>query len=129
MSTGFGMFDFMSNVFPILFLIVFVIVIGTFVATGVRSFSAWNKNNNSPRLTVPARVINKRTQVGYRRHRGTSDQYHTHGYTNYFVTFEVESGDRMELEVTGEESGLMIEGDQGLLTFQGNEFIVFKRVS
>lgn len=127
MSTGFGMFDFMSTVFPILFLIVFVIVIGTFVATGVRSFSTWNKNNNSPRLTVPTRVINKRTQVGYRRHRGTSDHYHTHSYTNYFVTFEVDSGDRMELEVTGEESGLMIEGDEGLLTFQGTRFLGFER--
>ena len=127
MSTGFGMFDFMSTVFPILFLIVFVIVIGTFVATGVRSFSTWNKNNNSPRLTVPARVINKRTQVGYRRHRGASDHYHTHSSTNYFVTFEVDSGDRMELEVTGEESGLMIEGDDGLLTFQGTRFLGFER--
>ena len=127
MSTGFGMFDFMSTVFPILFLIVFVIVIGTFVATGVRSFSTWNKNNNSPRLTVPARVINKRTQVGYRRHRGARAHSHTHGYTNYFVTFEVDSGDRMELEVTGEESGLMIEGDDGLLTFQGTRFLGFER--
>lgn len=127
MSTGFGMFDFMSSVFPVLFIIVFVIVIGTFIAAGARSFSTWNKNNNSPRLTVSAKVINKRTQVGYRRHRGASDHYHSHGYTNYFVTFEVESGDRMELEVTGEESGLMIEGDISMLTFQGTRFLGFER--
>lgn len=127
MSTGFGMFDLMANVFPVLFIIVFVIVIGTFIAAGVRGFSTWNKNNNSPRLTVSAKVINKRTQVGYRHHRGTSDHYHSHGYTNYFVTFEVESGDRMELEVTGEESGLMIEGDTGMLTFQGTRFLGFAR--
>lgn len=127
MSTGFGMFDLMATVFPVLFIIVFVIVIGTFIATGVRGVSQWNKNNNSPRLTVSARVINKRTEVGYNRHRGASDHYHTHGYTNYFVTFEVESGDRMELEVTGEESGLMIEGDQGMLTFQGTRFLGFER--
>lgn len=124
---SYGMFELMGTLFPILFLIVFVIVIGTFIATGVRGVSQWNKNNNSPRLTVPARVINKRTRVGYRRHRGASDHYHSHGYTNYFVTFEVESGDRMELEVTGEESGLMIEGDQGMLTFQGTQFLGFER--
>lgn len=127
MNSGFGMFSVMETLFPIFFIIVFVIVIGTFVATGMRSFSAWSRNNNSPRLTVHARVINKRTQVGYRRHRGTNDHCHTHGYTNYFVTFEVDSGDRMELEVTGEESGLMIEGDEGLLTFQGTRFLGLER--
>ena len=128
MSSGFGGFDLMFNLFPIFFFIVFAIVIGTFIVTGVRSLKQWNHNNNSPRLTVDARVINKRTQVGYRRHRGASDHYHTHSYTNYFVTFEVESGDRMELQVTGEESGLMVEGDQGQLTFQGTRFLGFERV-
>lgn len=126
LSTGFGMFDFMSTVFPILFFIVFAIVIGTFIMTGVRSFSTWNRNNHSPRLTVNARVINKRTQVGNHHHH-RDDHVHSHAYTNYFVTFEVESGDRMELEVTGEQSGLMIEGDEGLLTFQGTRFLGFER--
>ena len=127
MNGGFGMFGVMETLFPIFFIIVFVIVIGTFVATGVSSLRTWNRNNNSPRLTVNARVINKRTQVGHHRHKGTSDHYHTHTYTNYFVTFEVESGDRMELEVSGEESGLMVEGDQGSLTFQGTRFLGFER--
>lgn len=127
MNSGFGGFDFMFNVFPVLFLIVFVIVIGTFIVTGVRGFRTWSRNNNSPRLTVNARVINKRTQVGHHRHKGTSDHYHTHSYTNYYVTFEVESGDRMEMEVSGQESGLMVEGDQGSLTFQGTRFLGFER--
>ena len=52
---------------------------------------------------------------------------HGYNYTNYFVTFEVESGDRMEFEVTGEESGLMLEGDQGMLTLQGTRFLGFER--
>lgn len=127
MNSGFGMFSFMETVFPIFFIIVFVIVIGTFVVTGARSLQRWNRNNQSPRLTVNARVVNKRTQVGHHHHRNASDHYHSHGYTNYFVTFEVESGDRMELEVPGEESGLMVEGDQGMLTFQGTRFLGFER--
>ena len=125
-NAGFGMFNFMEAVIPVVFIIVFVIVIGTFVATGVRSVSRWNKDNNSPRLTVSARVVNKRTQVGY--HRGAGDHHSSHGYTNYFVTFEVDSGDRMELEVSGKESGLMVEGDAGMLTFQGTRFLGFERV-
>lgn len=124
MSFGFGLMD---ALFPVFFIIIFVIVIGTFIVSGVHSVSRWNRNNNSPRLTVSARVVNKRTQVGYHRHKGASDHYHTHSYTNYFVTFEVDSGDRMELEVSGEESGLMVEGDQGVLTFQGTRFLGFER--
>ena len=33
--------------------------------------------------------------------------------TDYFVTFEVESGDRMEFEVNGQASGMLVEGDDG----------------
>lgn len=119
-------FDLLYRLFPILFLIVFVIVIGTFVVTGVRGVKRWNHNNNSPRLTVAARVINKRTQVGYHHHHH-EEHIHSYQYTNYFVTFEVESGDRIELEVSGEESGVMVEGDQGMLTFQGTRFLGFER--
>ena len=121
-----GIFSLMETLFPILFIVVFVIVIGTFVTAGVQGFNKWNRNNNSPRLTVNARVINKRTQVG-RSHHHHEHHTHSYSYTNYFVTFEVESGDRMELEVSGEESGLMVEGDTGLLTFQGTRFLGFER--
>ena len=123
MSFGFSP---METLFPIFFFGVFALVIGMFVATGVRGFKTWTRNNNSPRLTVHARVINKRTQVGH-HHSGT-EHHHTHTYTKYFVTFEVDSGDRMELAVSGEESGLMVEGDEGALSFQGTRFLGFERL-
>lgn len=47
--------------------------------------------------------------------------------TTYFVTFQVPSGDRMELETQGYEYGLLLENDTGKLTFQGNRFIKFER--
>lgn len=128
MNYGFSMFNVMEPLFPIFFIIVFVIVIGTFIVTGVKGVSQWNRNNNSPRLTVSARVINKRTEVGHTRHRHHDNHTHTYNYTNYYVTFEVESGDRMELSVSGEESGLMVEGDTGMLTFQGTWFLGFERM-
>lgn len=60
MGFGFGMgFD----MFSIMFTIVFVLVIGTFIVTAVKGIGQWNKNNNSPRLTVPATVVSKRTNV------------------------------------------------------------------
>lgn len=125
-SFGMGGFDLMAGLFPILFIIVFVIVIGVFVSTAVSGAKQWHTNNNSPRLTVAARVVNKRTQVGH-HHSGVNEHHHSHSYTRYYVTFEVESGDRMELQVTGEESGLLVEGDQGQLTFQGTRYLGFVR--
>lgn len=35
--------------------------------------------------------------------------HHNHTFTTYYVTFEVESGDRMELHVSGQEYGLLVE--------------------
>lgn len=44
-----------------------------------------------------------------------------------YVTFQVESGDRMELNVSGTEYGMLIEGDYGELTFQGTRYLGFVR--
>ena len=52
----------------------------------------------------------------------------SHSHTNYYVTFEVESGDRMELELQGHEYGLLVEGDKGKLTFQGTRYLGFERM-
>ena len=47
--------------------------------------------------------------------------------STYYVTFQVESGDRMELRVSGPEYGMLIEGDHGTLTFQGTRYLGFER--
>ncbi len=90
----------------------------------VKNISTWNKNNNSPRLTVTAKVVSKRIQVF---HNQQSDGFSTVTSTSYYVTFEVKSGDRMELSVTGKEYGMMAEGDVGELSFQGTRFLGFER--
>lgn len=120
------MFGLLEFLFPIMFIAVFTIVIGTFVVTGVKGISRWNKNNNSPRLSVPAKVVAKRNHTGVHHHRHGS---HTHRTTSstYYVTFEVESGDRMELQTDGMEFGLLVEGDTGKLTFQGTRYLGFER--
>ena len=124
MGFGFGMgFD----MFSILFTIVFVLVIGTFIVTAVKGIGQWNKNNNSPRLTVPATVVSKRTNVTRHHHGGANGHHHHHTSTTYYVTFQVESGDRMELHVAGHEYGLLVEGDNGRLTFQGTRYLGFER--
>lgn len=121
---GFGMgFD----LFSIMFVIIFVIVIGTFIVTAVKGISQWNKNNQSPRLTVPATVVAKRTNVSNHHHGGANGYHHHHTSTTYYITFQVQSGDRMELHVTGHEYGMLIEGDKGKLSFQGTRYLGFER--
>ena len=117
---GFGMFN-------IMFTIVFILVIGTFVVILVKGISEWNKNNHSPRLTVPATIIAKRTNVSRHRHGGANSHHHHHTSTTYYVTFQVESGDRMEFHISGQEYGVLIEGDHGNLSFQGTRYLGFER--
>ena len=117
---GFGMFN-------IIFTIVFILVIGTFVVILVKGISEWNKNNHSPRLTVPATIIAKRTNVSRHRHGGANSHHHHHTSTTYYVTFQVESGDRMEFHISGQEYGLLIQGDHGNLSFQGTRYLGFER--
>lgn len=119
-SFGFG-FD----LFQILFTILFVLVAGVIVVTIIRNLSQWNKNNHSPRLTVPATVVAKRTSVTHFQGGNNGAQCHTS--TSYYATFQVESGDRMELLLSGHEYGLLAEGDQGKLSFQGTRFLGFER--
>lgn len=49
--------------------------------------------------------------------------------TSYFVTFHKRDGNRVELQVQGEDYGLAAEGDEGILVWQGDAFVVFKRTT
>lgn len=122
MGFGYG-FD----MFSIMFSIVFIIVIGMFGVTAIKGIGQWNKNNNSPRLTVPATVVAKRTNVSHHNHAGTNGHHHHSTSTTYYVTFQVESGDRMELHLSGHEFGMLVEGDKGKLSFQGTRYLGFER--
>ena len=50
-----------------------------------------------------------------------------HTFTTYYVTFQVESGDRIELRLSGTEYGQLAEGDTGRLSFQGTRYLGFER--
>ena len=80
----------------------------------------WASNNSSPVLTLSARVIGKRTQT-YGGHGESSVR------TAYYLTFEFDNGQREEFHVLGSEYGLLVEGDTGLLTYQGTRYHEFNR--
>lgn len=117
----FGLFSIMQFLTPLFFLF----VMGYMLIIMIRSILEWNKNNHSPRLTVEASVVSKRTRIrrrSVRIHNGIHDTY-----TTYYATFQVESGDRMEFVLSGSEYGMLAEGDQGKLSFQGTRFLSFER--
>ena len=126
---GFSGFGTGFTIFQIMFTLAFLLVIGMFIVIAVKGISQWNKNNHSPRLTVPATIVAKRTNVSHHHHHnhGGTGMHHTTYSTTYYVTFQVESGDRMELHVAGHEFGMLIEGDRGMLTFQGTRYLRFER--
>ena len=106
----------------ILFGLFFILFFAAFFTILIRNVGEWFKNNDSPRLTVPAKVVAKRSS--HHHHHANGGMHHS---THYHVTFEVESGDRMELSVSGHEYGMLVEGDTGRLTFQGTRYLSFER--
>ena len=113
-------FDVTFSIMRIMVPVMFVLVFGIIIVTMVCGVGEWNKNNHSPKLTVPVTVVAKRSDVD----RGIETM---HTFTSYYVTFQVESGDRMEFEVSDMEYGMLAEGDSGELTFQGTRYLNFQR--
>lgn len=126
MYSSFDAFDVMSAIFPIFFILVAALVVFTII----RGLAEWNKNNQSPRLTVDAKVVSKRENTTHYQNNANYEVTHAvtmRTNTTYYVTFEVESGDRMEMCVDGQQYGMLAEGDSGKLTFQGTRYLGFDR--
>ena len=125
----------MTSMVSVIFIAAIGIMVLGFVFFGVFSAAIFGKarkhskrNDNAPRITVPARVVAKRADISGGHIHGTSDSHiHSTMDTFYYVTFELDSRDRMELCVHGHEYGMLIEGDYGMLTFQGDAFLDFRR--
>ena len=112
MSDSFFSGDGFISIFFLLFIVAFVAILGMILVTFVR-------------LTVEATVVAKRQSFSSHRSGG---EMHTTTSTRYFATFQVESGDRMELQMNGQDYGMLVEGDRGRLTFQGTRYLDFQRM-
>jgi hypothetical protein len=115
-GSPFGGFGFAG----ILFTLVPLLIIGVIIVMIISSVARWSRNNASPRLNRPARIVGKRPHTW----GGAGDSA---AHTSYYVTFEFEDRERLELPVSSQEYGMMAEGDYGILTHQGTRFIDFQR--
>lgn len=78
-----------------------------------------HRNDNAREVTVSATVIGKRAEISGMRNSGPS--------TWYYVAFETDTRQRIELMTYGNDYGILFEGDRGLLTYRGDEFVSFQR--
>jgi hypothetical protein len=100
--------------------IIFIIVIGGFIYIIGKGLLTWSSNNSATPVTTFAKVLSKRTQV----YGGGGE---SRARTAYFITFELGNRERIELQVKPQDSGLIIEGDEGTLMYQGTRFNGFTR--
>ena len=125
-STDYGGID----LFTIAFLAIFLIFIITFIIFVIKGISEWSYNNKQPILDVDCKVVSKRINVS--QNGGYTDANgHNHvgsSSTSYYVTFEFENKDRMEIHVSGKVYGSIVENDVGKLKFQGTRFLDFNRI-
>lgn len=117
-------FGFMSAFGTIFIAAVFIIIIVGITYGIVSSIKQQRYNNSQPILKVDAKIATKRSDVS--SSMSNENNFHSTS-TTYYITFEVESGSRIELRVNGDTYGLCAEGDVGKLTFQGTRYISFER--
>ncbi len=120
---------FMFTLIPFIVMLGFVLVLGVIIVTSVKGLTQWNKNNKSPVLTVDAKIVAKRMAVSRhtQQQAGDMNAQYMSSSTTYYVTFEMESRDRIELVVPDNEYGMLVEDDIGKLTFQGTRYKAFMR--
>lgn len=115
---------------PIIFAIIFLLVIGSIIYQIIASVRESSYNRSQPKVATVARIVSKRVDV---RHHSTPSgnpdmhHHHTSSRSTYYVTFEMDTGDRLELRIPDNQYGYLVEGDQGTLVFQGRKFIQFDR--
>ncbi|MFO0877794.1 MAG: DUF2500 domain-containing protein [Gemmataceae bacterium] len=85
-------------------------------------FRSWLRRRRQL-VTVEARLVTKRTSTTGLLSARAGNQV----YTYYFATFEMHNGERREFPLRDQDFGLLVEGDEGTLTFQGTRWHGFER--
>jgi hypothetical protein len=121
-DSGFGFF----SIIPFIVALGFLVIGSMLILNIIKGIGEWSRNNNSPRLEERARIVAKRTNVSHHHHSNQNTPTSSTS-TTYYATFELMSGVRQEFHVAGNVFGYLVEGDEGMLSFQGTRYLGFQR--
>ena len=109
-----------GGIFDLMFFIVPLFMFGIMALFVYGAVKENRYNNKQPIVPVEVKVIGKRTHVsgGGENHSAS---------TTYYITFELINAERLELSVSYNDYAYIVEGDKGILTFQGRRFKSFER--
>ncbi len=102
-----------------LFISMFVIFVFIFLFTIFKSARTIRNNSKSPRIKAPCTIVEHRKETSINKNNDYSNSL-------YYLTLEFETGDRCEYQVTYDAFSYYVDGDKGMVTVKGNEFITFE---
>ncbi|MGN0569291.1 MAG: DUF2500 domain-containing protein [Candidatus Fimenecus sp.] len=117
------LFESSANFYMISFIVMFCIIIGLSLIIVIRQ---WWKNRHSPLIVTQATVIDKRIEEHYiRSKRSAGIGYRTRKLLIYYITFNLEGGENIELRTNEIEYSELQNDDYGKLTFKGSKYLGF----
>ncbi len=119
------MFESSANFYTISFIAMFCIIVGLSLIIVVRQ---WWKNRYSPLIVTQATILDKRIEKHYiRSKRSAGIGYRTRKVMIYYITFNLEGGEHIELRTDESVYSELQSGDYGKLTFKGSKYMGFVR--
>ncbi len=115
------MSNFFEDYFFIVFIVIFLIVVGGILFTVIKGIVEGTKNSKAPAITTQAKVLSKREVTVHQRGHGS--------HTTYYVRFEFETKDTQEFTVSRHEYGVLNNGVNGKLTFKRKRYVSFEEVN
>lgn len=120
------MFESSANFYTVSFIAMFCIIIGLSLIIVIRQ---WWKNRHSPLIVTQATVIDKRIEEHYiRSKRSAGIVYRTRKLLIYYITFNLEGGENIELRTNEIEYSELQKEDYGKLSFKGSKYMGFVKI-
>ena len=99
-----------------------ICLIAVFILRFGGNFKEWKQNQQHPRLAVEVLISSKRT---HHTHHYIKGRQIGKGTITYYVTFQLDDGDHIEVKMSEKEYDMLFVGKRGILTFQGTKFFMF----
>ena len=118
------------DLIPIFFCLMFAVAFGLIIGTAVKASREKKANDAAPVQELEARVASRRSHVSSALQsvdRETADVRGLTARVTHYITFQMQNGEEMELQVSAADYEQLTEGEQGVLSLQGSRYLGFTR--